>query len=494
MKFLTSIVGKLWLTITGLVIIVLAILGMFLLEYIDHNFSNSQAVKSLFVITGVIGFSMTTLFALFLSSRITRPLIQLKEAAEHIAKGNYNKKITYTSSDELGDLAKAFNNMAEQTQELFDALKHEKEHLSSILSSMSDAVVSFDANGHIILANPQGQKLVNEWNNYEWDEDGFDFTNGKEVRPDGEDSRQHKRKTGRLLSDCPVPVPLLSLYESVVSGSAERTSKLSVLNTVWSVVMTPLYTDDVLRGAVAVLRDVTEENKLDKLRNDFVANISHELRTPLSMIQGYSEALIDDIAASPEEQRQHVEVIHEESIRMGRLVQDLLDLAKMESGHLEMTFTAVNIGQLLRRVYRKFHSICKEQELELQCFVPDDDSLIIASGDEDRLEQVLTNLLDNAIRHTNPGKKIRLSASRTRWDDADWIQIEVADEGQGIPEDDLPYIFERFYKADKARTRGYGGTGLGLAIVKNIIDTHQGITNVTSKIGEGTTFTIYLPQ
>src|SRR5690606_2005395 len=128
----------------------------------------------------------------------------------------------------------------------------------------------------------------------------------------------------------------------------------------------------------------------------------------------------------------------EESIRMGRLVQDLLDLAKMESGHLEMTFTAVNIGQLLRRVYRKFHSICKEQELELQCFVPDDDSLIIASGDEDRLEQVLTNLLDNAIRHTNPGKKIRLSASRTRWDDADWIQIEVADEGQGIPEDDLP--------------------------------------------------------
>lgn len=493
-KFLTSIVGKLWLTIIGLVIIVLAILGMFMLEYIDHNFSNSHAVKSLFFITGVIGFSMTTLFALFLSSRITRPLIQLKEAAEHITQGNYNKRISYMSRDELGDLAKVFNNMAEQTQELIDALKHEKEHLSSILSSMSDAVVSFDAEGHVILANPQGQKLVDEWNGIEWDEGLLEADRDDSVTRAGDRSHVMMQVIPRVLeeSDRSVPKPLLALYESVVSGSAERMSKLNVLSTVWSVVITPMYSDRELRGAVAVLRDVTEENKLDKLRNDFVANISHELRTPLSMVQGYSEALLDDIAASPEEQRQHVQVIHEESLRMGRLVKDLLDLAKMQSGHLEMFFTDVDIGELLRRVDRKFQSIARERGITLECSLSEP-NLMVRHGDEDRLEQVLTNLMDNAIRHTQESKHIRLVAKHVSMHEANWIQIDVADEGQGIPEADLPYIFERFYKADKARTRGYGGTGLGLAIVKNIVDAHHGTVSVTSKLGQGTTFTILLP-
>lgn len=476
MRFLTSIVGKLWLTIIGLVFIVLAILGMFMLEYIDQKFSNSVAVKNLFFIAGVIGFSMTTLFAFFLSSRITRPLIQLKEAAEHVAHGNYNKRITYTSRDELGELAKSFNHMADQLQRLINALKHEKEHLSSILSSMSDAVLTFDSNGQVILANPQGQKLVDEWRSIAWDEG--ETGNMKEAR--------------RPSANGSVPKPLLELYESVVSGSTERLSKLNVMNTVWSVVLTPLYSDDELRGAVAVLRDVTEENKLDKMRNDFLANVSHELRTPLSMVQGYSEALLDDIAASPEEQRQHMKVIHEESLRMGRLVQDLLDLAKMQNGYLEMHFTIVDIRELMQRVERKFHPIAKEQGIHLELSIPEH-RLEIPRGDEDRLEQVLTNLLDNAIRHTSAGKRILLAAERTEIDGRMWVKLEVADEGQGISEQDLPYIFDRFYKADKARTRDYGGTGLGLAIVKNFVDAHQGKVDVASKINEGTTFKVYLP-
>jgi len=509
MKFLTSIVGKLWLTIIGLVIIVLAILGMFMLEYIDQNFSNSTAVKHLFFITGVIGFLMTTLFALFLSSRITRPLIQLKEAAERIANGNYNQRIWYKSRDELGDLAKTFNHMAEQTQELIEALKHEKEHLSSVLSSMRDAVVSFDAGGRVILANPQGQRLVEEWRDIEWEEE----TEEEAVERVGTDQRAYdqaaavKQAAEQAVAEAAsldsavdrpvfdkVPKPLLALYRSVVSGSAERISKLNVRNTVWSVVITPLYTGQQLRGAVAVLRDVTEEDRLDKLRNDFLANISHELRTPLAMVQGYSEALLDDIAASPEEQRQHVQVIHEESLRMGRLVKDLLDLAKMQSGHLEMNFTTVNIAELLRRVDRKFQPIAKERGILLECSPSDGSPLYIQKGDVVRLEQVLTNLLDNAIRHTNAGKHIRVSAERVWKHNAHWIKIDVADEGQGIPEEDLPYIFERFYKADKARTRGYGGTGLGLAIVKNIVEAHQGVVSVASKLDVGTTFTVLLPE
>ncbi|GFR36851.1 hypothetical protein PRECH8_01470 [Insulibacter thermoxylanivorax] len=475
MKFFTSIVGKLWLTIIALVVIVLSILGMFLLDYIDQNFSNSSAVKNLFYITGAIGFSMTTLFALFLSTRITRPLIQLKEGAEMIAQGEYTKRIAYTSSDELGDLARSFNHMADELQRLIDALKHEKELLSSILSSMSDAVVSFDADGNLITANPQGQRLVEEWKAIEWDDEL-----GKEAAD--------------LVSGGTVPKPMLALFESVVSGTPEHISKLNVLNTVWSVVMTPLYSDNKLRGAVAVLRDVTEENKLDKLRNDFVANVSHELRTPLSMVQGYSEALLDGIAATPEEQRAHVQVIHEESLRMGRLVQDLLDLAKMQSGHFELFYTTVNINDLLQRVERKYLPITKNRGIELSLTLPEE-PLIMSRGDDDRLEQVLTNLLDNAIRHTPEGKRIMLSAEETILDDQHWIKLVVADEGHGISEQDLPYVFERFYKADKARTRDInGGTGLGLAIVKYFIDAHGGQVDLTSKVGEGTTFTIYLPM
>lgn len=477
MSFLTSIVGKLWLTIIALVIIVLVILGMFMLEYIEYNFTNSTDVKHLFYITGAIGFSMTTLFALFLSSRITRPLIQLKEAADDISKGNYTRRISYTSSDELGELARTFNHMAEQVQLLINELKHEKEHLSSILSSMSDAVVTFDANGTVILANPQGQRLVEEWNGIEWN-------------VDQEESRTHTPVSEEI--GC-VPRPLLALYDSVVNGSAERTSKLNVMNTVWSVAMTPLYSDHQLRGAVAVLRDVTEENKLDKLRNDFLANVSHELRTPLSMVQGYSEALLDGIAETQEESNQYVQVIHEESLRMGRLVQDLLDLAKMQSGHLEMHYSEVQLKAMLHRVYRKFVSIARERGIRLTIDLPDDE-LVMKRADEDRLEQVMTNLLDNAIRHTPSGKNIMIIAEQVVREGAPWAKLQVIDEGQGIPENDLPYIFERFYKADKARTRETsGGTGLGLAIVKNFVDKHNGHIKATSKVGRGTTFVLYLP-
>jgi len=474
-KFLRSIVGKLWLTITGLVIIVLAILGMFLLEYIELTFADSAPIKNLFIITGIIGFSMTTFFALFLSSRITRPLIQLKEAAEHVSRGNYNKRIAHTSSDELGELANAFNNMAEQLQRLFDALQHEKEHLSSILSSMSDAVVTFDANGNVILTNPKGSELMEAWEN---------------IGLDGESAHS---SASNLQSGGTVPKPLHSLFESIVNGSEERVTKLNVFNSVWSVVVTPLFSDEHLRGAVAVLRDVTEEHKLDKLRNDFLANVSHELRTPISMVQGYSEALLDDIAASPEEQRQLVQIIHEESLRMGRLVKDLLDLAKMQSGHLEMHFDRLILQELLHRFERKYTPIARDRGILLEFAMPAE-PLVMNRADEGRLEQVLTNLLDNAIRHTPPGKHIHLIAVREIMDGAAWIKLDVADEGQGIAEHDLPYIFERFYKADKARTRGLnGGTGLGLAIVKHFVDAHGGRISVKSKVGEGTTFTIYLP-
>ncbi|TMV51325.1 cell wall metabolism sensor histidine kinase WalK [Paenibacillus mesophilus] len=447
--------------VTGIVILYQAQIS---LDYTQAYFQN------LFVIAGVIGFLLTTLFAFFLSTRITQPLIQMKKAADFITLGEYKTRVPVTGSDEIGELAVAFNQMTGRLDETINALNHEKEHLSSVLRSMTDAVITLDADGRVILTNPQGERLVEEWGTLGWAEADGDFS-----------------EEGSL-----APGPLQSLFAEVVSGNKEVTSTVHVHSNVYSVVMAPLYSLEGLRGTVAVLRDVTEEHRLDKLRKDFVANVSHELRTPLSMLQGYSEALLDDIAATPEERRELAQVIHDESLRMGRLVKDLLDLARMEAGHMELNFREFDMEPLIQRVHRKFSALCKERGIVLKLTFPGT-GITLRHADEDRLEQVLTNLLDNAARHTPEGAWIEIRVQAEEQDQS--VLIEIVDRGRGIPREDLPYIFERFYKADKARTRGSsGGTGLGLAIVKNIVDAHQGTIHAESELGAGTTFYIKIPN
>jgi two-component system sensor histidine kinase ResE len=465
-----TVVGKMWLTIIGLVAVVISTLGIFLLKYIDEQtFADPVKIKHLFIYTGIIGFLLTTFFAFFLLTKITQPLREMKDAANRIAQGDYTTRVAIRSSDEIGELANTFNQMASELHTLIRDLQHERDHLSSVLRSMTDSVISFDADGEVILTNPQGQHLLDDWSSVDWAED--------EVAE----------------RDANIAGPLRETFRDVITRGKELTVKIHVKSGVWSVVMTPLASTDSVRGAVAVLRDVTEEFRVDKMRKDFVANVSHEIRTPLSMVQGYSEALIDDIAATPEERRELVQVIHDESLRMGRLVKDLLDLARMEAGYLEMTFQPLDINTLMSRVFRKFAALAKERNIVLTKS-KDDPALQLEAADGDRLEQVLTNLMDNAFRHTAPGASITLDATRVEAPKGDWLEIKVADEGQGIPHEDLPYIFERFYKADKARKReSSSGTGLGLAIVKNLVEAHGGKIQAVSSPGEGTTFTIKLP-
>ncbi|MDB5053777.1 MAG: histidine kinase [Bacilli bacterium] len=443
----------------------------------QKSVENTQTyVKKLFVLVSFIGFLLTTFFAFFLITRITKPLQQLKKAADLITLGEFGSRVPIVSKDELGELAQTFNHMGERLEETIKDLNHEKENLSSVLRSMADAVISFDVEGNVIFTNPHGEKIIANWRDIQWN-----------TLHNDDDFSQ------RMNSSPHIPEPLQQLFANVVEDTTEITSKLHVHNGVWSIVMAPLYSRELVRGAVAVLRDVTEEHRLEKLRKDFVANVSHELRTPLSMLQGYSEALLDDIAASPEERTELAQVIYDESLRMGRLVKDLLDLARMEAGHMELHFRPVQLNALLKRVHRKFSVLCKEHELQLFMECTEQD-IILPHADEDRLEQVLTNLLDNAIRHSSPAEQITMRMVLQNSQEGQSILIEIEDQGQGIPTGDLPFIFERFYKADKARTRGVAtGTGLGLAIVKNIVEAHQGTVQVRSHVGKGTTFSIVFP-
>ncbi|CAG7641535.1 ATP-binding protein [Paenibacillus allorhizosphaerae] len=448
--------------------------GALILYQLTQSYEETQSyVKRLFVVVGVCGFLMTTFFAFFLLTKITQPLQKLRKAADLISKGEYGTRVPITSSDEIGELGQTFNHMGEQLSDTIKALSHEKEHLASVLRSMTDAVITSDADGQVILTNPQGERIIREWGRIGWSE------------PDGPGSSGEPGNR--------IPLPMQPLFQAVIQEAKEMTSKLHVQSEVWDVVMAPLYSRDVVRGVVAVMRDVTEEHRLDKLRKDFVANVSHELRTPLSMLQGYSEALIDDIAASPEERKELAQVIHDESLRMGRLVKDLLDLAKMETGNIELNFRRLEVEPFLRRIHRKFAALSKERDVAITCSFSHED-LVLMLADEDRLEQVLTNLLDNALRHTPPHATIELRALQQEWRGEQAVQIDIADQGHGIPPEDLPFIFERFYKADKARTRGAsGGTGLGLSIVKNIVEAHDGTVQVKSQLGQGTTFSILLP-
>lgn len=229
------------------------------------------------------------------------------------------------------------------------------------------------------------------------------------------------------------------------------------------------------------------------MKSDFVNNVSHELRTPISMLQGYSEAIIDGVAQSDEEVREFAQIIYDESLRIGRLVNDMLDLARMEAGFNQMDNQKLLLAPLLRKVISNFDVLAKENfvELGLELETPD----LEYSYDPDRMEQVLINLIMNAIRHTGKegydGKVIlkqTIDVARSN------LVITVSDNGSGIAEEDIPYLFERFYKVDKARKRGKAvGTGIGLAIVKNIVEAHNGKISVESELGKGSDFIITLP-
>ncbi|MGO4888247.1 ATP-binding protein [Anaerobacillus sp. MEB173] len=436
--------------------------AVFLYQSLRMIEETTNQTKKTIYLSAAIAIILTTIFAFFLSSRITAPLRKMREASLEVAKGKFDTKVPILTTDEVGQLAMAFNRMGSELNANIMALNQEKEQLSSILSSMADGVITLDRKGNIVVTNPPAERFIQAW--------------------------YYEQKANDLQEDH-LPQDIKVLFQQVVELERDQLTEVSVQGRSWVIVMTPLYDKSFVRGAVAVLRDMTEERRLDKLRTDFIANVSHELRTPIAMLQGYSEAIIDGIAGTVEEQQELAQIIYEESLRMGRLVNELLDLARMESGNIQLNIEPTNIREFSRRIIRKFQGLAHDNRIELNAQISADDDTIIWI-DADRIEQVLTNLIDNAIRHTSENGSVTLSVDSHETG----IKVDITDTGSGIPEEDLPFVFERFYKADKARTRGRSGTGLGLAIAKNIVEAHEGQISVHSILNEGTTFSFFIPR
>lgn len=435
--------------------------AVFIYQSLNVVKETSQSTTKFILLVAGVAIILTTIFAFFLSTRIAAPLRKMREAAFEVARGKFDTKVPILTHDEIGELATAFNQMGRQLKFNMNALSQEKEQLASILSSMADGVITFNRDGTILITNPPADRFLQYW-----------YYEKGEISSDTES----------------LPSKVMDLFQQAVDTEKDQIGEISLQGQHWVILVSPLYSNQFIRGAVAVVRNMTEERKLDKLRKDFIANVSHELRTPISMLQGYSEAIVDDVAETEEEKKEMAKVIYDESLRMGRLVNELLDLARMEAGHIQLTIEEVNLTSFINRIIRKFQGIAKENGINISANISEE--VTHFSFDPDRIEQVLTNLIDNAIRHTPKGGYVIVTIIR----DEKGIHMEVKDSGSGISEEDLPFVFERFYKADKARTRGRSGTGLGLAIAKNIIDAHHGQISVQSKLGQGTTFSFFLPR
>ncbi|MFY9313768.1 MAG: ATP-binding protein [Tepidanaerobacteraceae bacterium] len=412
-------------------------------------------IRRLILLAAAITVMISTGLSFVLSRTVSKPLVQMKKAAEEMAKGKFDNKVNVDTDDEIGTLAKTMNYLSDALNENINALNQEKNQLQNVLLSMTDGVVTFDENGQVIMANPQAIEIISD-----------------------------------VSEDASTQFDVLKDFLEQVKESGEYVKReIKLKGKTISVRMAPLLDDHMkLWGVLAVLQDVTRERKLEDLRREFLGDVSHELRTPLTYLQGYTEALLDNMVKNEEERSRYLNIILEETLRLRRLVDELLDLSHIEAGHLDIKKNSISIESIVEKVSKKVHPLCDSKKIELEIDIQGDIPLIVA--DEDRIEQVLINLVDNAVRYSPKDSKVTV---KVRPSD-EGVIVTVKDSGQGIPPEELPFVWERFYKVDKSRERKKSGTGLGLAIVKKIVELHNGRVWAQNCDEGGAEFSFYLPS
>ncbi|PTX62442.1 two-component system sensor histidine kinase VicK [Melghirimyces profundicolus] len=403
----------------------------------------------------------TSLLGIILARTITNPVKEITEQATVMAEGDFNRKVTVKSDDEIGKLASAFNHLAQHLRDALSQNEEEKGRLQSVLANMSDGVIATDRKGKVIVSNRRARKML-----------------GKDIELN-EDINQV------LPLANPISFPLTEERESFLELNRDEDETL-----ILKLTFTPvLRASREAVGLILVLQDVTEEEKLDRQRKEFVANVSHELRTPLTTIKSYLEALDEGGAMEePELASRFLRVTRQEAERMTRLIHDLLQLSKLDSEKVRFHKQPLRLEELLEDAADRFSFQCRQKDIAFSLSIRKPLPRVYA--DRDQIDRVLDNLLSNAVKYTPEGQSVSLSAHR-RSDG--YVEVVVSDKGIGIPKKDLDRIFERFYRVDKARSRSMGGTGLGLAIAREIVQAHGGTIRMDSRYGEGTTVRFTLP-
>ena len=403
----------------------------------------------------LIAFAAAMLVAGIASQYVARRLIRIVNFAERVAAGDLTARIASTARDEIGQVAAALDKTTRRVEESFSRVQTSQHELETLLNSMQDAVIAVDADTRVQWANQEMNRLL-PW---------------------------VPRLNAPLVDSVRDPDFLAAIQAAVRDHmvSSARSNTI-VAGRTFDVTAAPMPGG----GAVAVLRDLTETERMEKTRRDFIANVSHELRTPLTSIQGYAETLLDG-AAENNHSRDFIEIIRKNAARMSRLTEDLLTLARVESGEQRFDIQEVTAEELLQDALESFREVARSYGVDLV----DENAALnrVVDADREAIHQVFSNLIENAFKYAAAGKKVVLGARET----GKSIEFFVRDFGPGISSEHLPRLFERFYRVDKARSRESGGTGLGLAIAKHIVLAHGGTIRAESELNHGSTFLFTLP-
>jgi two-component system phosphate regulon sensor histidine kinase PhoR len=411
-------------------------------------------------LAGGLGLAAALLFGFAISRLAVRPLSEMRETIAAIARGDLSRRIRPRSDDEIGEIARAINGMAQQLDVRLADVTSEKERLQAVLASMVEGVLVLDSDGTVMLANPPIREILASWGPIE----------GRKllevVRHPGIDSAL------RAAAESSEPV-----FSEVQLGDREPRTLL---------IHATGFPDEGPRlGTVAVFHDVSDLRHLENVRRDFIANASHELRTPLTAIRGFAETLLGN--AGSDATRTQIETIMRNAERLEALIGDMMELSRIESRRVPLHPAAVEVSRITRRVLADMEPRLGQRQIDARLELADP---VEGWADRRALEQVLSNLFDNAIKYTDPGGSIRVRVEAREGD----VRVSVMDTGMGIPVDQQARIFERFYRVDKARSRALGGTGLGLAIVKHLVQAMGGDVFLESEPGRGSSFSFTLPR
>ncbi|EAC9022982.1 cell wall metabolism sensor histidine kinase WalK [Listeria monocytogenes] len=435
--------------------------AIYLVADIESVYKQVDDIINIFITGTLIAIIITAVLGILLSRTITKPIIEMKRQAYAMARGNYSRKVKVYGVDEIGELADSFNTLTKRVQEAQAMTEGERRKLSSVLAYMTDGVIATDRRGKVILINTPAEKMLRV---------------------------KHESANGRSIIDV-LDIGDTYQFEDLMEVDGSLTMDRStldkpyVLRANFSVIQRETGFNN---GVIAVLHDITDQEKVDQERRDFVSNVSHELRTPLTSMHSYLEALSDGAWEDKEIAPRFLEVTQNETERMIRLVNDLLKLSRMDGGREQLEKSFVNFTDFFNHIIDRFEMM-KKETIMFKRHIPREP--VIIEIDEDKVMQVLDNIISNANKYSPDGGRISFYLKKFE----DEIEVSIADEGLGVPDEDLANVFDRFFRVDKARSREMGGTGLGLAIAREVIEAHGGRIWAERNKTKGTIIKFTLP-
>lgn len=446
--------------------------------YLNHKVAKTRVFASLYGVDEVAASTRRVIFTVLiiaaliaavisprLASSITKPIIQMNAIAKKMAEGDIHQRVQITGADEIGQLAISFDAMALQIEKMLSEIAEDRDRVETILATMADGIIIVDNTGRIVLFNRASEGIFRRETSTVLSKP----IGESDLHPDLDEMVQETLRKRRLVRkelrlSAGKGEIILSAYSLPIRDQASA-----------------------VKGAVVVIHDLTEIRAHERAQKEFVANVSHELRTPITAVRVTAEALLAGAKDDPALLERFLKTQVNESERLSSMIDNLLEIAQKEAGRRKPNKSNVELYELASRIVTLHKAESKHDNNEIILDIPDD---LLIYADRQQLSQVLSNLIDNAVKYTPQGGMITINAEAK---DSS-VYLSVSDTGIGIPNDEVPHVFERFYRVDKARSRRLGGTGLGLSIVKDIVEAHGGTITVDTELGRGSTFTVILPK